>query len=311
MGRSRFDYRSYRGRRSASDWLKWIALVLAILVVLAVAALLWGQKYVTYTDKGLEVHLPFFSQEKKEEEDPGNVNIVVGEPEKSQEEEEQPQEEQPQEEKTQAAAAVQVTLASLLDGSAAQQIQEQGGDGAVVDMKNDQGQLGWQSQQSLATAFQPEAQDQQVNDKLQTWNQGDVYTVARLSCFRDETVGGQMDYTLQTTSGYRWKDGEEMHWSDPANQQVQDYLIGLMTELAQMGFDEIMLEHWSYPTEADGLLSNIQYGEQSADEVSRAFLEKALQALESYGTKLTVVNGEERANLSPARVAAETILGSE
>ena len=101
--------------------------------------------------------------------------------------------------------------------------------------------------------------------------------MARLSCFRDETVGGQMDYTLQTTSGYRWKDGEEMHWSDPANQQVQDYLIGLMTELAQMGFDEIMLEHWSYPTEADGPLSNIQYGEQSADEVSRAFLEKAFR----------------------------------
>ena len=72
-----------------------------------------------------------------------------------------------------------------------------------------------------------------------------------------------------------------------------------------------MLEHWSYPTEADGLLSNIQYGEQSADEVSRAFLEKAIQALEPYGTKLTVVNGEEGANLSPARVPAETILGSE
>ena len=65
MGRSRFDYRSYRGRRSASDWLKWIALVLAILVVLAVAALLWGQKYVTYTDKGLESICPSSLRRKK------------------------------------------------------------------------------------------------------------------------------------------------------------------------------------------------------------------------------------------------------
>ena len=51
MRRTKFDYRSYHGRKTATDWLKWIALILAILAALAVAALLWGQKYFNYTDE--------------------------------------------------------------------------------------------------------------------------------------------------------------------------------------------------------------------------------------------------------------------
>ena len=61
MRRSQFDYHSYRGRKTTTDWLKRIALVLAILVVLLVAALLLGQPFFSYTDDGLKVNLPFFS----------------------------------------------------------------------------------------------------------------------------------------------------------------------------------------------------------------------------------------------------------
>ena len=59
MRRSQFDYHSYRGRKSASFWLKWIALVLAILVVLAVAFLLWGQKYISIPMMGFGWTCPF------------------------------------------------------------------------------------------------------------------------------------------------------------------------------------------------------------------------------------------------------------
>ena len=292
--RSRFDYHSYRGRKSAGDWLKWVALVLAILVVVAVGILLWGQKYISYTDKGLRVDLPFFHSEPKQpdvgdlsviEQDPGSAGDASDPEDNSQEEQPQPQT---------SAKAVSVSLSAILDGSAAQLVQDQGGDSAVVDMKNDLGQLGWNSQQSLAAARQTQAQDEQVNQKLESWNQGDVYTVARLSCFRDEAVGGQMAYTLQTTSGYRWMDSDESHWSDPSNQQVQDYLVGLMTELAQMGFDEILLDHCGYPTQADGPLGNIRYGDQQVAQVMDAFLAKAAQVLEPYGTKLSLYVSQEQ-----------------
>lgn len=290
--RSQFDYRSYRGRKSAGDWLKWIALVLAILVVLAVGVLLWGQQYISYTDQGLRVDLPFLHSQPKQP-DLGEDSTGRQDPGTDTSDQQTPdQPEQPPEQT--AARGLSVSLSALLDGSAAQLAQQQGADSVVVEMKNDQGQLGWHSQQELAAALQPEAQDEQVNEKLKVWNQGDIYTVARISCFRDETVGGQMAYTLQTTSGYRWKDGEGMHWSDPANQQVQDYLTGLIRELAELGFDEILLDHCGYPSQTDGLLSNIAYADQQAAAVADHFLTEAARALEPYGTVLSLsVRGEQ------------------
>lgn len=296
MRRSQFDYHSYRGRKSASDWLKLIALVLAILVVLAVAVLLVGQKYISYTDKGLRVDLPFFQSEPKQD-DGDKINVVEGDPNSdtsdSSDQGDTSQEEQPQVQTS--SAILQVPLSAILDGSAAQLAQQQGADSVIVDMKNDKGQLGWSSQQALASARQTDAQDAQINEKLESWNQGDVYTVARMSCFLDEAVGSQMAYTLQTTSGYRWKDDAGMHWTDPSNQQVQNYLIELMTELARMGFDEIVLDHCGYPTQTDGPLGNIRYGDQAAAQVMDGFLAKAAQALESYGTKLSLEVSQEQA----------------
>lgn len=80
-------------------------------------------------------------------------------------------------------------------------------------MKDDQGALGWQSQQALASALQDGVDSATVNAALTAWNEGDVYTVARLSCFRDEALGSNMDYTLRTSSDYRWRDSGDLHWA--------------------------------------------------------------------------------------------------
>ncbi len=38
-------------------------------------------------------------------------------------------------------------------------------------------------------------------------------------------------------------------WLDPTQETVQAYLIGLCRELADLGFDEILLTHCAYPTQ--------------------------------------------------------------
>ena len=245
--RSQFDYHSYRGRTTVTDWLKRIALVLAVLVVILVAVLFFGQGSISYTDEGLRIHWPFSQQTEPQTPDPGNVTVIEGDPaalpDASQEGETTPPEE-PQED---ASSILSVSLSSLLDGSAAQLTQEAGADGVAVTMKDDQGALGWQSQQALASALQDGVDSATVNAALTAWNEGDVYTVARLSCFRDEALGSNMDYTLRTSSDYRWRDSGDLHWATPSNEAVRSYLIGLMTELAQMGFDEIVLDYFGYP----------------------------------------------------------------
>ena len=302
--RSQFDYHSYRGRTTVTDWLKRIALVLAVLVVILVAVLFFGQGSISYTDEGLRIHWPFSQQSEPQTPDPGNVTVIEGDPaalpDSSQEGETTP----PEEPQADASSILSVSLSSLLDGSAAQLAQEAGADGVAVTMKDDQGALGWQSQQAT------------VNAALTAWNEGDVYTVARLSCFRDEALGSNMDYTLRTSSDYRWRDSGDLHWATPSNEAVRSYLIGLMTELAQMGFDEIVLDYFGYPTQADGTLGNLGQSEDNypagaLDGVITGFLAQAAQALEPYGTKLSlhasagVLTGADgSAGLTPAALNA-------
>lgn len=314
--RSQFDYHSYRGRTTVTDWLKRIALVLAVLVVILVAVLFFGQGSISYTDEGLRIHWPFSQQSDPQTPDPGNVTVIEGDPaalpDSSQEGETTP----PEEPQADASSILSVSLSSLLDGSAAQLAQEAGADGVVVTMKDDQGALGWQSQQALASALQDGVDSATVNAALTAWNEGDVYTVARLSCFRDEALGSNMDYTLRTSSDYRWRDSGDLHWATPSNEAVRSYLIGLMTELAQMGFDEIVLDHFGYPTQADGTLGNLGQSEDNypagaLDGVITDFLAQAAQALEPYGTKLSlhasadVLTGADgSAGLTPAALNA-------
>ena len=286
MRRTKFDYRSHHGRKTATDWLKWIALILAILAALAVAALRWGQKYFNYTDEGLKLTLPFFQQESPKPADPGQVDVVIEEEPEPKEDASQPVEPPKPEEATAAAA---VPLSALLDGSAAALAEQAGANSVVVEMKDAQGRLGWQSEQPLAGAAKlPGADAPELNEQLSAWNQKEFYTIARLSCFQDEALGSNMAHTIRTSSGYRWKDGGGLHWASPSDQEVQDYLVGLMVELAQLGFDEIVLEHWGYPAQSDGPLGNLQYPAGALEPVVTDFLARAASALESYDVRLSL-----------------------
>lgn len=55
-------------------------------------------------------------------------------------------------------------------------------------MKADDGTLGYISQQALAQETKVSATDPAINAAIQLLNSGDLYTVARVSCFRDNTV---------------------------------------------------------------------------------------------------------------------------
>lgn len=238
MRGKRFVYGSYRGRRSTTDVLKTVALILVVLVVLAVAGVWMAQKYIVYDDGGYHLELPFFQKEGPAQE-PEDFRVAV-EPAASQPEE-TPEEGEP------LLATVTVPLSAVEDGSAEALAAQAGANSVLLDMKTDRGQLGFVSQLAMAASAGVNAGQADINRQLQALNSGELYTVARLSCFRDHALAKDETYAIRTNSGYRWTDPEELRWSSPASQAVQDYLVALMVELAQLGFDEILLDNWGYP----------------------------------------------------------------
>lgn len=61
MGRQR--YSGYHGRTTVRDVFKVIVALAVILLMLAAAALVFGQRYIIYTDDGVRLELPFFRRE--------------------------------------------------------------------------------------------------------------------------------------------------------------------------------------------------------------------------------------------------------
>ena len=291
MRREYNRYSGYRGRSTTTDKLRVIAIVLFVLVLLAVAALLIGQRYIVYTDDGIRLELPFLDREeaKQPPEDLENLEVVV---EPLEPEEETPAETPPEEEKVLWLNAVTLPLEAVMDGTAADQARKLGANAIVLDMKTDLGQLGYRSQLPLAEQFGVNHADSEINGKLGELSGGEFYLIARLSCFRDHALAEELAYAIETNPGRRWFDFDSVRWSSPASPAVQEYLTGIMAELARLGFDEILLDHWGYPTQADGHLEYIKKGDAyrvgELDQTIQAFLQKAKEALADSGTVLAV-----------------------
>lgn len=128
-----------------------------------------------------------------------------------------------------------------------------GYDGVVLSMKEPDGTLGYVSALALAADIHASSGDPDRNGALRALNDTPgLYTVAQVSCLRDGALGtAEPDLGLRRVSGSPWRDEAGQTWLDPTQETVQTYLIGLCRELADLGFDEILLTHCAYPTQGE------------------------------------------------------------
>lgn len=305
MGRANKDVGGYRGRRTVTDVLKLIAIILGVLVVLAVAGMLYLQRYLVYTDEGVKLELPPFLQVLRGEKpsgepdasaslpDPGSVSVVV-EPDGSGSEPQQPDEKEP------ASFALALPVSDVVGGAAAAKLEDAGADELILTVKTQDGKLAWLS-------GRPEAERARVNgtqaagDALRQWNQGDVYTIARVCCFRDDSIPYFHNAMALRQGNGNWRDELGLRWLSPANDRSQAYIAGLCGELAELGFDEIVLEEFSFPTK--GKVDRINRGESYDPARLTAEMEDLLariqEAVEPYSTKISL------------RVERDTLAGAE
>lgn len=285
MRRSRSSYSGYRGRRTINDILRLIAIVLAVLVAVMIVSLFLGQSYIVFTDSGLRLDLPFLQKMSPAPVDSGSISVVV-QPSSSEPEEpvQLPEKEQSE------MLALQLPLGSILDDTAAQKLKQAGANALILNMKDENGQLGWVSRQDLAVQAGVNSKEAGVNEAMEAWNEGEVYTVARVCCFRDNTVPYQRnDVALRAGYG-NWRDEQKMRWLNPDSADARAYLIGLCEELAELGFDEILLDCCGFPTQGkvNAIVKNGSYKSGQFSQTVETFLNEVYRALEPYGTVLSL-----------------------
>lgn len=192
-------------------------------------------------------------------------------------------------------AAVTVTTAQLRDGSAAQAVAAAGGNALVVEMKGIKGRLAWQSQAELAAALWANAADDRTAQAVRELAENtELYLVARVQCFRDPLMASSWVGTLMTRGGNLWHDAQGVGWSSPASRDAVDYLSQLCLELAEMGFDEILLDSAGYPDfgEVNVLATGDNRPEDRTVPVA-AFWARLSEELAEKGTALSVQTTED------------------
>ena len=270
-------YRSYRGRGSKG---KAALAAVLVLVILAALGFLWAQEYIVYDENG-QAHFtpPWQAQETPPvpEEDPQedqNVEIIVQEPEK------------PEELAAFSAAAAPLTQAAWQEAwMGATVMSAPAYNAAAVTLKDGTGHI-YFAATGAAAGTVTTAEDTAA--ALTEVTESSFHTIAAMSCFLDP-IAAKADVEnmgLKNTGGYIYYDGNDMNWLDPSKPAARQYLCSLAQEIADLGFDEILLTDVGYPT--TGPLDKIDYNGADRSACVRTFLEELRSALADYGVAISI-----------------------
>ncbi len=312
--RNRYGYHKYYGGGGPSPVVKVIVIVLAV-VVLSLILTIWGlQRYMVYSNDGGKLVLPWtqqtssgggaFSQPQ--------AGVVTSEPDVSNvvtSEEPTPQE--PTADGSEG-RAVQISQDDLLNGGVSALLEDKNADSVILEMKAPNGKLSYASQMDLAGQLGASASastSEELTQAIQDLKEQGTYLIAYVDCFQDHSMSGKDNLTFSTIYGFHWMDDNDVGWGNPTKDDVQDYLTGVVGELAAMGFDEIMLYNAGYPTQ--GNLEYIQTGSeydstQFAANITDFYI-KAAKAAEDGGAKLSVVTDQETVQNGTNALSGQTL----
>ena len=226
-------YNTYRGRGNVK---KIIGVIALILVILAAVGYLLAQNYIVYDDEGqAQLELPVKKKPPKPQQPElpeGDVNIEYVEP---------PAKWLPVEE----LHAVELVQGGLkLDPAS---VSPANGEALVIDTKLINGTITYTTEVEVPPQILVEKYDTMAN--LKTLLAGENYTVAKMSALCDSYfVRAYHEAAFLQDNGGFWYDGDGWTWLDPTDPNVLGYLTALCKEYAELGFDEILLDNFSYPT---------------------------------------------------------------
>ena len=94
-----------------------------------------------------------------------------------------------------------------------------------------------------------------VDSFIQKLKDKGCYMIAKISAFQDWNYGNEnvTNGLYMTSRAGLWMDNEGCFWMDPASAGVQSWITSAVLELKNMGFHEVMLSNFRFPT-SDGYI---------------------------------------------------------
>ena len=256
-------YQNYRGR--TSKW-KIAAAVVLVLVILVSAGVILLQRYVFYDDSGRpQMELPGKADEPML---PEEIELDIQEP----AEPPAPKNGKTVQLGTASGPLTMAVLETARPGLAA-------GELAAVTLRT-QGLVYFDSASALLDSVKTQPDTGAALAELEKAAPG---TAALFGCFQDRLAAASdvEGMGLKNTGGYIFYDGGNRNWLDPSKEGTRAYLGRQLVEIAALGFDEIILTEFTFPTE--GKLNKIAYPAEGRQESLNGFLKAMRTVLDEGG----------------------------
>lgn len=243
-------YSSYRGR--GPRWKILLAVVLVVVIAVALSVVYLGEHVVYSADGRRQIVLPWQREERDappdgEEEDPDqpDVSVTVQEPE----------EQEPREIAAGSLPAKALTAADWTAWSG--ETENKDFNAVAVRLKTSNGTIYFNFTGAVSGAVETELDTASTLSAL-TSREG-LHTIASVACLQDfKAANADVEGRgLKNTGGYIFYDGNNNLWLDPAKPSTREYVCDLAKEIAELGFDELLLTDFSYPTV--GKINKINY----------------------------------------------------
>ena len=286
----------YRGRRKRLNVLGVVFGALAALILLTVVLFFGLQKYIVFEHDGVRVALPGAAAGEdgplpNDETAPEQVNAVleITDPDYS---------------------AVPASAGEGLADMAAVFVPAQdvsmsgvgrymsvmssyGANALVLEVKPVSGQLVWASSSPTAAAYSLNGSldlEAMVAALRQQDEDDELYLVAQLSCCIDGLLAERCpSAALRFATGAAYADSEGA-WLDPYSATVSAYLSELCSELAEMGFDELLLKSLSLPITEEAIGFSVELSSTPTPEAAVCGLAVELtNALEGYDIPVSAI----------------------
>lgn len=292
-------YSSYRGR--GSKW-KIIMAFLLVLVIAVAISVIYMQQYIVYSPDGhRQIVLPWQSEgndpkpPENEGEDPlEGLDVVVQEPE--------PQ--TPKEIVAHSLPAQALTQADWTGFTSAHPAGEDS-NAVAVRLKTSNGTIYFEAACAVSGTVETAGAPGETAAVLNLiTSQEELHTIASMACLQDfKAANADVEGRgLKNTGGYIFYDGNNNLWLDPAKPSTREYVCNLAKEIAELGFDELLLTDFSYPTV--GKINKINYNTDVplANNLD-LLLGELRKALEPYSILLSVEIPETVITQGPDTVA--------
>ncbi|HVZ23927.1 MAG TPA: putative glycoside hydrolase [Vicinamibacterales bacterium] len=158
----------------------------------------------------------------------------------------------------------------------------------VIDVKGDRGLIAFPRSDPVAHAVgaQKTITIKDLHGLAADLHERGLYLIARIVVFKDDLLAtGRPDLAVHRLNGSLFRDREGLAWTNPYDQAVWDYNIGVAVDAARAGFDEIQFDYVRLP-DAQDLALPLQRSEANRVAPIDGFLTKAREALRPFNVFL-------------------------